>query len=212
MASIRSSGAILPSSSFLVDCLLRTLDFDSATCIVELGAGNGCVTREILRRMRADARLVCIEINPVFVELCSRISDPRLSLVQASATDLSTILAREGLETVDAVVSSLPLSIMAKIDVETILDAASQCVGANGRFIQYQYSLEHRAALSRRYRSVSLAFALLNVPPAFVYSCSHSALKGVTRHRIRSSFGSLYGAAIAAVGFAIRALQQIDLF
>jgi len=39
---------------------VRGIDFAHARVIVEFGVGTGCVTREILRRMRPDARLVAV--------------------------------------------------------------------------------------------------------------------------------------------------------
>ena len=68
IAHIRTSGAILPSSGFLIDRMLRAVDFARARHVVELGAGTGCITRGILARMRPDAQLIALEVNPVFVE------------------------------------------------------------------------------------------------------------------------------------------------
>jgi phospholipid N-methyltransferase len=209
IASIRTSGTILPSSSFLVNRLVSSVDFDRAEIIVELGAGTGCVTREILRRMRPDARLLALDVNPVFVEQCRRIRDPRLTVVPACATELGSVLEQEGIDGVDAVVSSLPLSIMERDAVDRVLDASSGSLRPEGRFIQYQYSLSHHATLSCRYRHVAVGFTLLNVPPAFVYTCSRSTIGAPTRQSFLPSFGSLYAAALAAVAFAIRAYQQL---
>ena len=56
-------GSIVPSSRFLVDQVLELIDWGRARVIVEYGPGVGAFTREILRRMRSDARLVAIETN-----------------------------------------------------------------------------------------------------------------------------------------------------
>jgi phospholipid N-methyltransferase len=185
------------------------VDFERAEIIVELGAGTGCVTREILRRMRPGTRLLSLDVNPVFVEQCSRIVDSRLTVVRACATELRSVLEREGIDGVDAVVSSLPLSIMERDAVDRVLDASSGSLRDGGRFIQYQYSLSHHASLSYRYEHVTVGFTLLNVPPAFVYTCSRSTIKGTTRRKLAPSFASLYAATLAAVAFAIRAYQQL---
>jgi phospholipid N-methyltransferase len=139
---------------------------------VQLGTGTGCITRALLRRMRPDARLISIEVNPVFVADCRRIADARLALRQDCAGSLPRILEEMGVEEIDYIVSSLPLAIMDDQLVERILAVTHASLAADGMFLQYQYSLKHRRALKRRYREVRLDFTLRNIPPAFVYACS----------------------------------------
>jgi phospholipid N-methyltransferase len=43
-------GSIIPSSRFLIERLLRQMDWDQARVIVEYGPGVGTITREILQR------------------------------------------------------------------------------------------------------------------------------------------------------------------
>jgi phospholipid N-methyltransferase len=63
----RMLGSIIPSSRFLIKQLLQPIDWEKARVIVEYGPGVGGITAEILRRMRPDARLIAIEMNPEFV-------------------------------------------------------------------------------------------------------------------------------------------------
>lgn len=207
--NIRTSGTLLPSSGFLVDRLVRGIDFDHARVIVEFGLGTGCVTRKILRRMRPDARLISLEINPTFVEEGRRIRDPRLTLRHACATMLPQILEEEGITSVDAVVSSLPLSIMDDEVVDQILDVARESLGPEGRFFQYQYSLSQRHRLSGRYNDVAVGFTLLNVPPAFVYECSQQQGTLKRPQRVRPAVGSFYASALAGVAMMVRAYQDL---
>ncbi|MCJ7629130.1 MAG: hypothetical protein MUO50_12180 [Longimicrobiales bacterium] len=72
------------------------MDYNRALHIVELGVGTGCVTRELLKRMRPDARLISLEINEIFVEQCRSIRDERLVLRHSCATLLSQVLEEEG--------------------------------------------------------------------------------------------------------------------
>jgi len=207
IANIRTSGTIVPSSIFLAERLVRGIDYAKARVIVEFGVGTGCVTRRILRRMRSDARLISLEINPTFVEEGLRISDPRLTVRHACATTLPQILEDEGVGAVDAVVSSLPLSIMDHAVVDRILDVARDSLAPGGKFLQYQYSLSQRHRMSLRYTEVAVGFTLLNIPPAFVYDCSQREAAG-RAIRVRPAFGSLYAATIAAVAMIVRAIQN----
>src|SRR6266850_5591880 len=60
-------GSVIPSSPFLVNQLLARFDWGRASVVVEYGPGVGNITREVLKRMRPDAVLVAIELNPDFV-------------------------------------------------------------------------------------------------------------------------------------------------
>lgn len=188
---------------------MRGIDFGRARVIVEFGMGTGCVTRRILRRMDADARLISLEINPTFVEEARKIRDPRLTVRRACATALPEILEEEGVTGVDAVVSSLPLSIMNDEVVERILDISRDSLAPGGKFLQYQYSLNQRHRFSNRYTDVAVGFTPLNIPPAFVYDCSQHPTGPRRAMRVRPTFGSLYNSAIVAVAMIVRAIQDL---
>ena len=49
--SIRTTGAVMRSSRWLVREMLEPIDFDKAKIVVELGAGSGAFTEELLSRM-----------------------------------------------------------------------------------------------------------------------------------------------------------------
>ncbi len=174
---------------------------------MELGPGTGVVTREILRRMRPDARLLSLEVNPIFVDQCRRIGDPRLTLRRACASQLPTILDEEGMDGVDAVVSSLPLSIMDDDLVERILHESRASLQPHGRFIQYQYSLTGYARMTTHYPSVAVAFTPLNVPPAFVYTCFKQPASTVPVRR-RPALAFTYGGVLAVVAMIAQVFRS----
>ncbi|HUX32509.1 MAG TPA: methyltransferase domain-containing protein [Gemmatimonadaceae bacterium] len=209
ITSIRTSGTIMPSSRYLVNRLLAGIDFTRAVDIVELGIGTGCVTRAILKRMRPDARLISLEINPAFVEVGHRIGDPRLTVRHACASALPMVLAEEGIEQVDAVVSSLPLKIMDQTVVDRILDVSRECLRPDGRFHQYQYSLSHYPKLADRYADVGVRFTMRNTPPAFVYECTGTHGHAPVPVRLRPSVAAVYASALSAAAMMIRVVQEI---
>ena len=91
-------GSVIPSSRFLVDQLLRDIQWDTAKTIVEYGPGVGTITGEILKRMRDDATLVVFEVNDEFVDMLQRrFSDPRLRVLHRSAADVGEVLRELGL-------------------------------------------------------------------------------------------------------------------
>lgn len=162
------------SSPYLITRLLRGIDFGHARTVVQLGVGTGCITRELLRRLHPDARLISIEVNGVFVDGC-HIADPRLTLRHGCAGSLPAILAELGVGQADCIVSSLPLAIMDDHLVERILAVSQDALTEDGMFVQYQYSLSQRAVLERRFGAVRVGFTIANIPPAFVYECSGQA-------------------------------------
>jgi phospholipid N-methyltransferase len=169
--SFKTSGTITPSSPRLIKSLLAPIDFGSARCIVELGPGNGCVTKAILEKLHPSCLLVCFELNSSFIEQLELIADPRLRVVNACASSIREELDKLGIETVDHVVSSLPLALIDSVIVDTILRSVGSNLKPGGYFQQYQYTLKNYADMKPMFSDVKLRFTLRNVPPAFVYEC-----------------------------------------
>src|SRR5712672_597133 len=93
----RMLGSIIPSSRFLIKQLLQPIDWEKARVIVEYGPGVGGITAEILRRMRPDARLIAIEMNPEFVSFLRKtLVDERFQVVEGSAADVRDIMQKSG--------------------------------------------------------------------------------------------------------------------
>jgi len=169
--NIKTTGTITPSSKNLVRKLLSPINFADARCIVELGPGNGCVTRSLLKRMNEDCVLVCLEVNNDFVAQLNRVEDSRLRIYNACASSIRQILDELGIGKVDYVVSSLPLALIDDDIVENILAEVDSNLKEGGRFLQYQYSLANYSDMKPFFRDVKLKFTLRNMPPAFVYEC-----------------------------------------
>ena len=161
----------MPSSRFLIERLLRPIDFDAATSIVQLGVGTACITRGLLERMNPTCALTCVEVDGSFVAECAGIDDPRLTVHHACATNFRELLTTAGVPAVDHIVSTLPLTILDDGLADKILDTAQACLSPGGKFLQYQYSPTYLRRLSARYGDVRLGFTLRNIPPAFVYEC-----------------------------------------
>jgi len=169
--NIKTTGTITPSSKNLVRRLLAPIDFASARCIVELGPGNGCVTRSLLKRMSKDCVLICLEVNNEFVAQLNRVEDSRLHVYNACASSIREILNELNFVEVDYVVSSLPLSLIDDDVVKNILVEVDSNLKKGGRFLQYQYSLANYGDMKPFFRDIKLKFTFRNMPPAFVYEC-----------------------------------------
>jgi phospholipid N-methyltransferase len=170
--NFKTTGTVVPSSQVLIKRLLAPIDFESARCIVELGPGNGCVTRALLNRMDVDCLLVCFEVNSEFATHLRTFNDPRLHIYNACASSISDVMAELNIEELDHVVSSLPLALIDDHVVERILANVDSSLREGGHFLQYQYSLNNYSALKPRFKDVKIRFTLRNMPPAFVYECT----------------------------------------
>jgi phospholipid N-methyltransferase len=188
--SLGVSASLFPSSRYLSSALLKFIDFKRAVRIVELGAGTGPVTSEILRRMRPDARLYALDVNPVFVTHVRRkLADRRLVPIVARAEDLGEIMRQIGARSVDAIISSLGLSMMEDQQRREIMGQAARYLDGSGILSQYQYlhaagepnwfcnvglkRFSEERFLKQYFGRVISERVIRNLPPARVYTCKH---------------------------------------
>jgi phospholipid N-methyltransferase len=165
----REVASIVPSSRFLEQRIIKLAAVSAATTVVELGPGTGGTTRAILRALPPQARLLSMEINPVFHALLRGIEDPRFIAHLGSADELREALSRYGLPAPQAIISGIPFSTMGRAVACRILDAVSEVLAPGGRFVAYQVRDEvHR--LGRPYLGPAhVEVELLNIPPQRVF-------------------------------------------
>ncbi|MFT6869901.1 MAG: phospholipid N-methyltransferase [Paraglaciecola sp.] len=170
--SIKTSGTVAPSSRFLSKRMLREIDFSNVDVIVELGPGNGAITKYILENLAPKATLICFEINDNFYDQLQELNHPQLIVLKASAEKIIDKLKKLNIHKVNYIISSLPLAIIPDEVSDEILDKSFEVLAKNGSFIQYQYSLSYFKKLKNVFKeSISLEFEPLNIPPAFIYRC-----------------------------------------
>jgi phospholipid N-methyltransferase len=166
-------GSVVPSSPFLVKHLMSQIDWDRARVLVEFGPGVGTITREVLKRMRADAVLLVIELNEEFVEyLNSTLRDPRVLVVHGSATDVRRILAEHGLARADYIISSIPYSLLPETLRREIVSESRHALKAQGSLLVFQYNRTLLPYLKSSFSTVRLNFQLLNILPALIFHCT----------------------------------------
>ena len=165
-------GSLVPSSPFLVNDLLSQIAWERARVIVEFGPGVGTFTHEILRRMRPDAVLVAIELNPDFVSyLKEEITDPRIRVVHGSASDVRSLMSGLGLEKADYIISGIPYSTIPDATRRDILRQSRDLLASDGALLVYQFTGTVRPYLESSFRWVRQDFQLLNVLPARIFYC-----------------------------------------
>ncbi|TVZ55964.1 phospholipid N-methyltransferase [Lutibacter sp. Hel_I_33_5] len=172
----KTSGTVMPSSRFLANKMLKEIDFSKIDVLVELGPGNGAITKYILNKLPPKAILICFEINDNFYDQLLALKNDQLIVIKASAEDILLEISKLNISKIDHIISSLPLTIIPKEVSTTILNNSYTSLKTNGTFIQYQYSLSYFKQLKTVFKdNISLDFEALNIPPAFIYRCKKLA-------------------------------------
>lgn len=176
LAHPRQVGAILPTSRRAVRDMLDMATFTGVECVVELGAGTGVYTREVLARLPKDARFLAFEIDSnLAATLRTQFQDPRLQVVQDSAENVRAYL--NGTRA-DVIVSGLPFTSLPVPMREAILQQARDALAPTGVMLVLQYSPLIQRELRRRFGFVRRRVSLLNVPPAFLFACRAAKAEG----------------------------------
>lgn len=173
----RDIAALAPSSRWLARAVVAGIDWAGARCVVELGAGTGPITRELLAEAdETTCRTIVIERDPDF---CVRLREqfPKADIIQGDALDLSRVLAERGVTGVDHLISGLPLPSFPRQARDRLLDAVGTYLTPGGTFRQLTHMPWVYAPLYRSYfQEVEFRFVPLNLPPGGVYVCR--GLKG----------------------------------
>lgn len=169
MAEPGRVGSIIPSSRFLCERMLSSVNWAATDVILELGPGTGAFTQAIYQNIRPDARYVLVERDSQFrTMLQSRFPDVS---IREEATRLGLYLEELNLGKADVIISGLPFANFPEELRADILDEVQSVLAPGGLFITFQYSLQLQAQLQARFSRVETAFTLLNIPPAFIYTC-----------------------------------------
>jgi phosphatidylethanolamine/phosphatidyl-N-methylethanolamine N-methyltransferase len=174
-----TTASVVPSSPRLGRAMAMALPA-AVGRVVELGAGTGAITRELLRYRVRPEHLFVLELNEELHDDLAQ-AFPLSTVVCGDARQLPQLLSahagfRDG--SVDAVVSSLGFLSMPPSLVEEILEASFACLPDDGVLIQFTYGPKCpiRASILRRLGVVArrVDFTLMNLPPASVYELRRS--------------------------------------
>lgn len=170
-------GAIAASGPALARLEVDAADIAPDHAVVELGAGDGPMTAEIVRRPHGP--FVSLEPNAALAATL-RARFPEVRIEERYAQDLPAILADMGVERVDRVVSSLPWAIWGEALQQEVFDAITAVMAPDARMVTFSYvhakplpaARRFRQALEARFASVTTTpIAWWNLPPAFVFVC-----------------------------------------
>ena len=172
MKKPKEIGAIAPSSKFLTNEIIKSIDFSNSDCIVELGPGLGTFTKPLLKKANPKTKLLCFEINKKFCSYMKKnIYDKRLFLINSGAESIGLNLRKFGIKKADCIVSGLPFNNFSNAKKKRILMEVKNSLKDNGRFVLFQYTNGLNSMLKSHFKKVRRKFIPINVPPSFVYVC-----------------------------------------
>lgn len=171
LKNLKTVGTVTRSSPALCREAAAHVDYHNAKVIVELGAGDGVITRHILAQMRPDTKLLAFEVLPKMVEKLRKIDDPRLVVIPESAEKMGVYLKKHGFQHADAMVSAVPFVALPNELAYRIVRESRKHLCPKGTFAQVHYALSMMKMYQSIFSSVEINRVLMNLPPAYVLVC-----------------------------------------
>lgn len=172
--NLKTVGTLTRSSKFVCKEMISHVDFKMANVIIEMGAGDGVITKHILGAMKPDAKLIIFEVNPTFCKVLREIKDERLIVIEDSVELIPEYLKKHKLDKPDFIISAIPFVAMPDDISYKIVQLCQKTLKPEGKYIQIHYSLLLKKMYKKVFGNVDVNFVPLNIPPAFVLVSENS--------------------------------------
>ncbi len=142
---------------------------DNLDIIIEQGAGDGVMTKALLKKLSKKGKIVLIEQNKDFIKTLRKIDDPRIQIFEGMVQDFhyADYLAEN--EKADVIISSIPFSFLKKGERKTVVKNAAANLHKKGTFIVFhQYNVLMKDIMSDYFLKTKMSFVLRNLFPCFV--------------------------------------------
>lgn len=160
-------GAITQSTKYVVRAVTAAIS-EAYRFIVEYGAGDGILCRALLQRLPPDGRLTAIERNDDMFDELKCIGDLRFQAIRGDVFSMSREPRSFGLPKIEAVVTSIPLSMYAPKEREQLIANTHTLLEPGGSMVVYQYTPLVLPILKKCFRQVTMTFEPRNVFPYFI--------------------------------------------
>ncbi len=132
--------AVGPTSKKVVEEVCRSTVEDRDLDVLELGPGDGVITRCLLDRLSQGSRIMAVESNPRFCHELEALEDPRLTVVEGKGQDFRDRMEKEGFKAFDRVVSGIPSSMLSHQERFQLMMDLHRMSREGGRTVIYQLS------------------------------------------------------------------------
>ena len=180
-------GAVLPTSDQVAEAVAEVLPRTGKPTVLELGPGTGALSDAIHRHLPRGSLHVAVEVDSEMVRYLEA-KKPWLRVMHGDAKDLVPLLESIGITQVDAVISSIPWTLLDQQQQQEVLSEAAAALSPQGVFTTVTY-------LTTLWRANTMAFIRTlrdtfeevlprsavwrNLPPARVYVCRRPT---ISRH------------------------------
>ncbi|MGL5480124.1 MAG: class I SAM-dependent methyltransferase [Clostridium sp.] len=174
--SPKSIGAISPSSKFLANKMIGSIEFERCNCIIEYGAGTGVFTKEVILRKRESTIFIVFEKNNEFAEILKNkyLLKKNVKIINDSVENIYIYLTKYKIKEVDYIISGLPFASLPNILSDNILEKTKEIITkSNGTFITFQYSLIKIDMFNRYFERIKYIKEYFNIPPAYIIICNN---------------------------------------
>ncbi len=132
--------ALGPTSKRVVDEVCSGISKERDLEILELGPGDGIVTRRLLEELSEGSRILAIETNQAFCDELEALNDPRLTVVRDRAENFPERMKEFGFERFDRIISGIPCSMLNEEQRFQLVVDFHRSLVEGGRSILYQLS------------------------------------------------------------------------
>ncbi len=140
--------------------------------VIELGAGTGAVTKQLIRNGVEPQKLTLIEIDAQLGGHLRR-SFPDVDVVISPAQDLAKLWQERQGGSVGAIVSTLPMRLFSKKLIYLVMKNSLQVLEEGGMFVQFTYRqnspVPPRVVKALRLKAWRYTRVWLNLPPAAIW-------------------------------------------
>ena len=174
-----SIGAVCPTSPFLAREMTQKIGLEEAKSVVELGPGTGAITPHIINALNPNTNFFAVELNTAFYNFFTK-KYPYLKIYNEDASNLRSLLLKENLDSIDAVISALPWTTLPEKIQDSLLDAIVDALNPGCYFTTIAYvtgiitpsGIKFKQKLKSHFSQIGLSrLEWKNIPPAFVYRC-----------------------------------------
>lgn len=172
-------GAVAPSSMHLARAMASVVPTTGSPVVVEIGPGTGALSPAVRERIPSSGRHLAVELDDGMVSYL-RGSLPWLEVVHGDAANLEQLLADNGVDRVDAVISGLPWAIFSGADQQDILRQVGRVLAPQGALTTFAYVHALGMSGARQFRRrlggafdevLTTRTVWRNLPPAMAYVC-----------------------------------------
>jgi phosphatidylethanolamine/phosphatidyl-N-methylethanolamine N-methyltransferase len=166
----KAIGAIAPSSKQLGRFLAHTVLQTKPDIIIEIGAGTGRLTQNLLQSGIQPHQIWVVEMDLHLVKFLKK-KFPELNVIHGNAMDLLSLLPQQILGHVDVIMSGVPLVNLSFQEQARLFYACFQSMKKGGRVIQFSYSPKSPIP-SKRLGVVAtrIGHVFCNLPPATIWA------------------------------------------